>query len=62
MKKFLSILLSLISVVCIAFAFGGCSDKTTTYTELSEEDLKSLQYYREGTLEDDFQDNSVYVI
>ena len=28
MKKFLSILLALISVICVSFAFGGCTDDT----------------------------------
>ena len=59
MKKFLLILLSLISVICIAFAFGGCNKTIkitgTFYTMekayekgyLSEDDLKSIacSYY-----------------
>ena len=54
MKKFLSIFLSLISVICIAFSFGGCNKTIkitgTFYTMekayengwLNEDDLKSI--------------------
>ena len=63
MRKVVSVLLSLISILCISFTFGGC-DKTeeVNKTELSEEDLNILKYYQEPTLEMDFVDNVVWVI
>lgn len=57
MKKFLSILLSLVSIICISFAFVGCGEDETetgtfyTVTEayesgyLTREQVMSIAYY-----------------
>ena len=59
MKKILSVLIALISTICIAFSFGGCGK---TVTELSEDDLDIMRYYQEPTLDMNFKDNEVGVI
>ena len=60
MKKFLLILLSIISVVCIACA--GCETEPPKQTPLSEADINILRYYREPTLDMNFEDNVICVI
>ena len=60
MKKIFSALIALISTICIAFSFGGC-DKTME-TPLSRDDLDSIEHYHEPTIDEDFEDNIVYVI
>lgn len=57
MKKFLSVLLTLVSVICISFAFGGCGsnvevrgkfyslEKAYDNGWLSMGDLESIAYY-----------------
>ena len=54
MKKAVSILLSLVSAICIAFAFGGCGEKQPEQVEQVEGRLYQLNYaYSQGWIEED---------
>ena len=61
LKKFKVVLIVLL-VLSFIPVFTGASCDNVTVTPLSEDDLASLQYYREATLDDNFEDNSVYVV
>ena len=62
MKRLLAILLSLVSIICVACTSTACGNEQQQQTELSEADKDILKYYREATIDDNFEDNSVYVI
>ena len=56
MKKLLSVLLSIISIICLAFAFGGCGEKQSdNKRDIAEIKAKYLEYY----LGDEFPDKTV---
>lgn len=61
LNKSVKVILLVLLVLALMPLFTGSSCNKTTKTELSEEDKKSLEYYREATIDDDFEDNSVYV-
>ena len=58
-SKAKAILFAVLLAVISVFSFTGCGE--TSETPLNEDDLQSLQYYRKATIDDDFEDNSVYV-
>ena len=61
LKNSLKVILLILLALAFIPLFTGASCDKTMETPLSDEDLASLRYYREPTIDDNFEDNSVYV-